>query len=234
VAGLKFGVGLRDFSPTKILTKLCTIPSANTWTLISLPNLPVWPSGNFSTLPGNIGYLLEITLAAGATWTSPANDTWQSGAFFGAIGQSNFFASAVNSTFDIAFVQHEPGAVCSTLIDKPFSQNLNECQRYFQKSYPYGTALGTATAGVRHMVPAGATNPWHAMSFKQTMAKAPTVTGYSLDGTINNVKDQTAGANRAITAALDVADYGFNGFTVTGGVATLWQAIYHYTADVGW
>ena len=91
VAGLKFGISLRDPpTATKTLTKLCTIPTANTWALVALPGLPVWPSGNFSYAPGLQGYLFQITLAAGTTWASPANDTWQSGSFLGAVGQSNF------------------------------------------------------------------------------------------------------------------------------------------------
>ena len=131
VAGLNFGVVLKDPpNATKTLVKLCTIPSANTWTLISLPNLPVWPSGNFTSVPGANGYQIGITLACGSTFMSPANDTWQTGSFWGAVGQSNFYGQPVNSTFDIAFIQHEPGPLCTTLIDKPFSQNLDECQRY--------------------------------------------------------------------------------------------------------
>jgi hypothetical protein len=103
VAGLTFGVALRDSAPTKTLTKLCTIPSANTWTLITLPNLPVWPAGNFSSAPGAIGYTLSIVLAAGSSQMNSANDTWQTIAALGAVGQSSFANSPVNSTFDIAY-----------------------------------------------------------------------------------------------------------------------------------
>src|SRR4029077_17566790 len=138
VAGLKFALALSDSAVTKTLVKLATIPAANVWTLLTFSNLPVWPSGNFGALPGVVGYLLSITLAAGANLISSAADTWQNSSLFvGAPGMSNFAASSVNSTFDIAFVQHEPGPVCSTLMDKLFSQNLDECQRYYTKSYPY-------------------------------------------------------------------------------------------------
>ena len=83
VAGLKFSVAIRDSGPaTKSLVKLCTIPTASTWTLIQLPNLPVFPSGNFSLNPGAVGYVIDICLAAGSTWMSPAADTWQNGHFY--------------------------------------------------------------------------------------------------------------------------------------------------------
>ena len=83
---VKFGISLRDTSPTQSLTKLCTIPTANTWTLITLPNLPVFPGGNFSVVPGNLGYNLYISLACGSTYKSPANNIWQSGNFLGSDG----------------------------------------------------------------------------------------------------------------------------------------------------
>ena len=51
----------------------------------------------------------------------------------------------VNSAFDIAFVQHEPGSVCSTFMDKPFTQNQDECLRYYHKTYDYRAAMGLAT-----------------------------------------------------------------------------------------
>jgi hypothetical protein len=242
VAGLKFGLALRDNpggGATRTLTKLCTISTANVWTLIQLSNLPVWPSaGTFSLLPGAAAYSLTICLMAGGTATSPANDTWQTGNFSGAVGQSNFCAQAVNSTFDIAFVQHEPGPVCSTLMDKTFSQNLDECLRYYEKSLAYGTKPGTITAGNQLMfasVVAPTAQCITPVRFKKIMAKAPTVTGYSqATGLINNVRDVTNSADRAITSVTAVSDSGFSGFQISSGSSSTWQVAFDYTADTGW
>jgi hypothetical protein len=237
VAGLKFGLTLRDpVSVSQSLTKLCTITSANTWTLIQLPNIPVWPSGNFQPAPGISGYRLDIVLSAGSTFTATANDVWQSGNFLGALGQSNFAASPVNSTFDIGFLQHEPGSLCTTFQDKPFSQNLTECLRYYDKSYSYAVKPGTVTSpGIQVFVPAGGVNPITPIRFKQIMATQPTMTGYNYTtGAINSVRDATNSADRAISSTASTGDGGFNGFNVTGGVSTIWQALFHYTADTGW
>ena len=241
VSPLNFSLALSDNPVTKSLVKLCayTAPS-NTWQVISLPNIPVWPTGNFAVTPGSNGYLLYICLACGTTGMSPANDTWQTGSFIGAPGMNNFAASPINSTFDIAFVQHEPGAVCSTFIDKPFTGangNLEECLRYYQKSYNYAERPGTAAAigAVRYVVPAGGTNPLIPIRFSKVMAKVPTMVGYSYNtGAINNVYDNTGSVDRAITGANMVADGGFGGFNVTGGASTLWQSMFGYTADTGW
>src|SRR4029077_6572320 len=114
VRGLRFRMWFKDAGVTRSLTKLSPAGLlANTWTLIPLPNLPTWPSGgSFSSAPGANSYLLGFSLAAGSSVTAAANDVWQNASVFGAIGQSNFAAQAINSTFDIAFVQHEPGALC--------------------------------------------------------------------------------------------------------------------------
>jgi hypothetical protein len=236
VAGLSFGSYLKDpGTSTKSLTKLCAIPSANTWTLIPLPNLPLWPTGNFVNTPGANAYLLGICLASGTTFMSPANDTWQNGNFVGAVGQSNFAASPVNSTFDIAFVQHEPGS-CTTLQDKPFQQNLIECQRYFQKGYNYGVAPGTASAVTAiYAQMAGGWHPELPIAFKCTMAKTPTVTAYSnVTGAVNTVRDTGTGTDRGVSNSVAASENGFNGFFV-GTVNTNGTTYtFCYTADTGW
>lgn len=233
---LKFGLALRDPGTTRTLTKLCTIATANTWTLIPLPNLPVWPgAGNFSMLPGAGGYLLDVTLASGSTWMSPANDAWQTGNFQGAVGQDNFCALPVNSLFMLGFIQHEPGPLCTQFIDKPFSQNLDECLRYYAKSFGYGTAPGSASGqGVRFIVPASC-NANCNTPFPRRMAKAPTVVGYSAGtGAINNVRDVNAGADRAISGVNIATEVGFGGFNLSTLNAAVTQYGYDYTADTGW
>jgi hypothetical protein len=240
VAGLKFGIALRDggTTPAKTLPKLCTIPNANTWTLISLANLPSFVAaggGTFNQTPGNVGYLLDITLAAGSTITAAANDTWQTGNFIGALGQSNFAASPVNSTFDIAFVQHEPGAVCTTPMDCPFTQNYDACLRYFQKTYGYATGLGTVTSnGARSFISFAQTAAFGPVSFFKPMAKIPTVTFYNhATGAANSVQDQNGTAHASVVAN-NIND---NSFLYIGyATATINSCgVYaHYTADTGW
>jgi hypothetical protein len=239
VAGLKFGCALRDAAGTRSLCKLCTIPST-AWTLIQLPNLPLWDAGaTWNVQPGNLGYLLSITLAAGSTYTAAAADVWQAGTFLAPPLMSNFAASAVNSTFDIAFCQHQPGSQCETLIDCPFTGrngNLEACQRYFTKSWVYGIKPGTAGANgqVLFYQPAGSPNQLY-VPFKRTMAINPTVTGYSnASGTGNTVRDISASVDKTITGSVGVGDAGFGGFTITSPNAGAWIGNFQYTADTGW
>jgi hypothetical protein len=239
VAPLSFSLAL--YAPTittASLVKLCTIPTASTWTLIQLPNIPVWSAaGNWSILPTVQGYNLEICLAAGATMIAPAADVWQNAFYTGAPGMSNFCGQAVNSTFWAAFIQHEPGP-CTTLQDLPFQQNLDDCLRYYTKSYHYNTIAGTASSGAGSAIfPAFAGNqPYCWQPFKKVMAKIPTVTSYSpTTGAINTMRDVTPGnVDRAVTAAVNVGDTGFSGFNITGANAANWIAQFNWTADTGW
>jgi hypothetical protein len=238
VANLKFGLALRDPTASRSLTKLCTLGAANTLSLIQLPNLPLWPSaGTFTAGVGSLGYMLNICVAAGSTFISPANDTWQNGNFLGAVGQDNLLATA-GATFEVFFVQHEPGSQCTTLMDCPFSGpngNLEACQRYYDKSYDYLTKAGTAAgSAIMLVIPANA-HPYSYIPFKKTMAKIPTVTGYSTTtGAVNNVRDVNAAVDRAISSVNATSSVGFGGMSLSALNASNTNYTYHYTADTGW
>jgi hypothetical protein len=232
VAGLTFALRLKDPTATHSLVKLCTIPST-TWTLVTLPNLPVWV-GTYSAVPGGVGYNFEIFLACGSTYLAAASAAWQNGDIRGVTGMSNFLATA-GATIDLAYIGHEPGAVCSTPMDCPFTQNYDDCLRYYSKSYDYATQPNTATPnGCMFLyLPAGAMC-YLPVRFNRLMAKVPTITGYSGVGGVNSVYDATSGINRTITGSAYPGQTGFGGFnlaTPSGG-----QSVYqfHWTADTGW
>jgi hypothetical protein len=200
-----------------------------------LPNLPLWPSGGTWLLtPGNLGYTLYITLACGSTNTTNANDVWQSGSFLGASGQDNFAALAANSVFSLAFVQHEPGAHCTTLIDKPFSANLDECLRYFQKTVGYGVNPGSpganALGGIATM--SVGTTCGGAM-FSKRMAKAPNpINIYNAStGGLNSV--WASGSSPTVTGVGLIGETSFQYVTLGSAPGTT-LTYYHYTADTGW
>jgi hypothetical protein len=234
VAGLTFALRLKDPTATHSLVKLCTIPSAATWTLIPLPNLPVWV-GTYSAVPGGVGYNLEIFLACGSTYTAAANAAWQIGDIRGVTGMSNLLATA-GATFDIAFVQHEPGALCTTPIDCPFVENLFASQRYFCKSFDYAVKPGSVSQlGAYAVTVIGGRNPLVSVIFPTRMAKDPTIIGYSpITGNANNIYDQVAAADVAITSVNQVGETGFQGFGLSSRNASNYVANYQMTADTGW
>jgi hypothetical protein len=237
VAPLSFSVAIRDPASAHSFVHLCTIPTANVWTLITIPNIPGFPgAGNWSIFPGVYAASVSITLACGSTYIAPAADTWQNGNFIGAPGMSNFVAGPVNSSFTIGFVQHEPGPVCSTPIDKPFTQNLDECLRYFCKTYDYDVAIGTASTNGGSIVVQNSTTGFYGPArFPKLMAKVPTVICYNAaTGAANSLR--LNGVDYAVTATSGPGKAGFYGF-VTGTMPAVVPgacAVHHYIADSGW
>jgi hypothetical protein len=234
VAPLKFGVFLSDSPATKSLTKLCTISTANVWTLITLPNLAVFPGGNFTTTPGAVGYVFGISLGCGSTYTAPANDTWQNGYFLAALGQDNWFANAVNSTFDVGFVQHEPGSLCTGLLDLPFSQNLDDCTLYYAKAAPYGTLACQGNA--YHLLGPtlnGNTIVRSALRFARRMATAPTIRVSGTTATLNQVYIEGIG-NSAI-ASISATDSGIQMVTLSANATLAGASVLgDWDADTSW
>lgn len=229
VAPLKFGVAIRDGAATRSLCKLCTISTANTWTLIQLPGLPVFdPGATWPLTVGSVGYSIYITLASGSTFMAPANDVWQTGNFIGAVGQDNFFSKPVNSAFAIGFMQHEPGPTCTTLNDVSFVDNYTLCQRYRQKSGNNDTALlAVGTAGMCYAaIPANA-HPIVPIRFPVMMAQLPTITGWSPStGASGSVRDFTSSVDRTISATQAAGESGFNGFSI--GTSNAANALYGF------
>lgn len=239
VANLKFSVALRDGpgASTRSLVKLCSMGAANTWTMFTLPNLPVWSAGGtWSLVPGTMGYFLGITLASGTTYVAPAADVWQTGNYIAAPGMSNFASNATSSTFEMAFVQHEPGAECTTPIDISFADNQHECLRYYWSTFTYGVQVGVATTvGAIYCNALPSQPPFSNYPYKRKLARIPTaVSYYSANAGINNVRDLYTPTDRAVTSVGDHNDdnAGHPGLGTTNVASTLYQ--FHISADTGW
>ena len=232
---LNFSVFIRSPDATKSLCKLCTVP-AGVWTLVALPNIPVPTGGNFTTAIGSSGYNIGICLAAGSTFMAPANNTWQNGNFMGAVGMDNWCSKPVNTNFYCTMIQHEPGSVCTTLMDKPFSQNLDECQRYYCKSYRYSTAPGAAQSAGYAVAISSSNNQYPRCGhfFRKILAKTPSCTPYNpSNGTINQCVRCDDGVASAAAIA-DISEVGFGALNLGSGFGTAGQSVqFHYTADTG-
>jgi hypothetical protein len=239
--GLKFAMALRDSGGTRSLVKLCTIPTPNVMTLIQLPNIPIWASGGgWSEAVGVAGYTITICLAAGSSMITPANDTFQAGNFVGAIGMDNILSKPANSSLQIAFVQHEPGAKCTTLIDKPFSANLDECLRYYDKSYDYGTKAGTSNTlnnwtlvNTNDML-SGSTI-WRSYSYPKRLAKSanPVLYSYST-GAVNTVRNVSTSGDINVSSVGQAGELGYGQIVLSGPPAVNQILAWHYTVDTGW
>ena len=231
---INFTVGVRDSTNSRSLLSLCSLP-ATTWTLFTLPNLPVWDSGGtFSAVPGNPSYQIHLGFGAGSTYTTSTAGSWLSGNWAAVAGTTNWLASPVNSQIFITFVQHEPGAECTQLIDLDFATNLTQCQRFFAKSIGYSGLIPTGgwkNVGQHISGTAGRSN----IRFPVEMAKVPTVTLYDNTTTANAVYLDGIGSI-AVASLANVSPTGVQGINYTAsqtqpvGQSLLGQ----WKADTGW
>jgi hypothetical protein len=235
---IKFGVSLTDSANAYSLVKLATIPSANTFTLIPFPNLPLWTgSGTFPLTPGNVGYNFRICLCTGTTNMAPANDVWASGNYYGAVGQDSFNTFPVNTTFDLIFIQHQPGPLCETPIDCPFPDNLDASMRYFQKTNVYAEKPGSlSSAGaVVFYNPISTAVLLQTIVFKKNMAKIPTMTAYSTaTGAANTIRNATGAADITVNSFTAIGEGSLGGVITASSPPANQNLQFHWTADTGW
>jgi hypothetical protein len=183
-----------------------------------------------------VGINIGICLACGTTYTAPVADIWQTGNYLAAPGMSNLFGAA--GSFATAMIQFEPGPICTQLMDLPFSGpngNLEACQRFYAKSYSYPYKAGSVASlgAIWWLCPVNTTALYTPVRFPRTMAKVPTVTGYSTStGAANNV--YTGASDIAISSVNAVGDAGFGGFNLSTSMTAGFGMNFNYTADTGW
>lgn len=165
-----------------------TISSANTWERKTI-SLPADASGLINDDNGR-GLAIEFWLNSGSTYTGgSAQTTW------GTLTNANRnFANlgiggSTDDVWQITGVQLELGNTATPFEHRTFSEELRRCQRYFSRSYEYGTAAGTstnsgATVSVAYSAIAYA---GHTSFFPVSMRATPSITVYGSGGTINVV-----------------------------------------------
>ena len=156
-----------------------TISAADTWEAKEIV-VSETPSGGTWDFDDGIGLRVRFCLAAGSTYQTTAG-AWQSGNYFGTSSQTNLLASTSND-IQITAVKLEKGDKGTPFLQESFTEELERCQRFCQKSYDLGTALGTVT-GVGSYVKRTGTSTTASLSipirFPTRMRTAPTLTAYS-------------------------------------------------------
>lgn len=238
-----FKFGLCLLGPNQSLTHVCDVPVANQWMLVQVPNILVWPAA-FPIVPGVPGYYLMIVLAAGSARMNTQNDVWTSNPLaWGAPGQYNWFSNPVNTLLELAFVQHQPGAVCGPPIDKDWYTNLSECKRYYQKSWDYATYLPSASGnGAAFGVGNGSSTVRSYARFETEMWTPPVQVSGGAPGTAlytpgavqNSVTlDLSTPVDAPVVSGAAVSAKAIQNFTLNRTVPVGTPVLFHYTADTG-
>lgn len=212
-----------------------TISSANTWEFKTI-TISGDITGTWLTNTG-IGAAIIWSLALGSTFQGTVN-TWNAGDFYGTSNQVNFMSSNTSRTWDVTGVQIEIGAVATNFEYRLFSIELQLCQRYFEKTWDIGTAVGTNTStGAIRLVAAdrGGTVVSQSIKYAQRKRVTPTVTVYPDDGSPSGSMNWAAGnpgtSTERVTTVTSNNEYTFNVF---GGTASATYASAELTVTGHW
>jgi hypothetical protein len=111
-----------------------------------------------------------------------------------------------------------PASPRAPFIMRPFDQELSACQRYWEKTYDYGTAVGAASAGagLRMGLAMSASAVAIAGNFKARKRISPAITLISFNGTTGVMAAQASNADTAAATPQFIGEDGFCSVTSSG------------------
>jgi len=145
--------------------------------------------------------LLAFDLGSGSTFKTGSTNSWQAANYIGATGQ-NDLVNTTGKNVQITGVRLRIGTVDVPDYEFPFQVDTLLCQRYYEKSYDYGTAAGTVTnaGAIAQYVGVNMTAGGTQVRFKVHKRSTPTVTVYSPNsGTSAKIYDYANLADQAAT-----------------------------------
>ncbi len=157
--------------------------AANTWTDVHII-IPPTTSGSFPEGTGDAALRVGFDLGSGDNFRSPAG-AWTSAHVEGALNAVRPMETN-GATWEVTKVQLEEGTSKTPYEHRLFSQEMDDCQRYYEKSYPYGTAPGSAGDLGRYSFffnNQGSGYSGGTVRWRTQKCKAPSVTSYATNGT---------------------------------------------------
>jgi hypothetical protein len=158
-----FGGCLKNYAGNRTYPFTYTIPAANTWTTISI-TIPGDTSGTWVGATNAGAAYIQFGLGVGSTYSGTAG-AWAAANYLSATGAVQVVATA-GATFYVTGVQLEVGTKATPYEMQIYSDQLAQCQRYFQ-NFSCGITGAVATT----------TNIDFFVRFVQQMRSSPT---YSL------------------------------------------------------
>jgi hypothetical protein len=191
-----FGGALRNSAFNRSYPFTYSIPTANTWTTISV-TIVGDTSGTWVGATNGIGVSLFFGLGVGTTYSGTAG-TWAATNYVSATGAVSVVGTS-GATFYITGVQLEQGSVATPFERPLYSKQLADCQRYFQMSYPLGTTIGSATTSGEALIysyNSSTSAMYAAFVYPVRMRTSPTLTAYAgTTGASGNFYNYSASSN---------------------------------------
>jgi hypothetical protein len=164
-----FGGSIYNSSGARCYPFSYSIPSANTWTKISI-TIAGDTTGTWLT-DTNVGMVLMFGLGAGAAASGTAG-SWGSNLYRSATGAVSVVSTG-SATWNITGIQLEKSSTVSEFEYRYIADELALCQRYF---WPLRGTAATPSFLARNNAGASGQGPGLHIKFPQTMRAAPTAT----------------------------------------------------------
>ena len=218
-----------------------TVSSSDTWEKKIL-NFPVDTTGTVIADDNTVGMQIDWGVAAGSNYTSGTLATAWAGntSANDFVGQVNNLDSTSNN-FHITGIQLEIGEFSSTSIPpfqhEVFTDNLKRCQRYYETTFDYGTAIGSSTSV--GMIRSGGNQGGrtsgrmgHSHTYHTLKRAVPTVTFYDNSGNEGSCARIDQGSSTGSDKNMGVATGARTNVQVTStGDSTADVMVYHFTAE---
>ena len=225
-----YAVALLNGAEDRSYVSEYTIDAANTWekksVVVQHSDTGVW------TADSSAGIKLIWDFGSGTNLDTATTDTWLAGTFISTANVANIQDTIGNTVF-LSQVMLNEGEVAGSFsrAGRTISEELQMCQRYYEKSYDINTAPGTVTYnGAELLVGADASNGLHGTSpYKVVKRVVPTSTAYNpVTGGTGTWRNDSNGTNLAVgvTGTLGERSFGHSGAPPVGH-----QITGHWTAD---
>jgi hypothetical protein len=185
-----------------------TVTSANTWTSISV-TIAGDTSGTWVGATNGIGLRVRFGLGSGSTYSGTAG-AWAAGDLVQPTGTVSVVGTN-GATFYLTGCQLEVGTQATSFEYRQYGTELALCQRYYQTSYPYGTAVDAATGATEgaSFICINTSDSSNGGLLPVTMRATPTFAMYSTVGGAGSPSARNNASGTSVT-----------GITLNGGITT--------------
>ena len=225
-----FCISIRNATDTRSLIKEYTVSASDTWE----KKIVRFQHDSFGTwdYTNGIGLKLGFILACGSNLRS-TKDSWQNGNFLATADQVNACDAIANDFYltDVCLQEDNEGQTRVPdfqLAGRDIFEELQLCQRYFEKSYELAdapaTITGTAACGSAS-IGANPSNLYEQITFKVIKRTLPIVTLY------NPVTGASGGMRGSTNVTGTATNIGSHGYTASNGASAAGVHTWHFTAD---
>jgi len=224
-----YAVNLEQDDASRVIGSTYTISSADTWEFKTI-TVGGDTSGTINDDNG-AGLVVSWYLLAGSNYTGTDNTSYGASADGKqAYGHTADWGQDTNDNFFITGIQLEIGEQATPFEHRSFADELAACQRYYQKSYNYSVAPGTATqVGATYSTTETSSNYPTAgfTSFPVKMRATPTITSYDYAGNSGKIR---GGADNVAVYIQAPGESGFGNYVNNVSVSANSGVALHYEA----